>query len=166
MLKSVFSLILYCLLPVAALAGPEAAEPEDAHDRVVTHGEFATKDSVHHAAIKAAVYDYFHGQGEASAERLNRAFAADHASMVGVTTNEAGEAVLRSWKDMGEIITAWSSNDNPPGATRDGEILSVSVVDDRLAVVLFRSTDRFYDALTLTLIDGEWKIIAKGFVLQ
>ncbi|MCI5045968.1 MAG: nuclear transport factor 2 family protein, partial [Aquisalinus sp.] len=123
-------------------------------------------DSVHYDAIKAAVFDYFHGQGEASAERLNRAFATEHASMVGVSRDDTGAETLRSWKDMGEVLNAWSSNENAPGATRDGEILSISLVDDRLAVVLFRSTDRFYDALTLTLIDGEWKIIAKGFVLQ
>ncbi len=156
MLKSVLSFIVLSLLPVAALAG----------DKVVSHGTYTHEEGPHHAAIKAAVFDYFHGQGEASAERLNRAFAAEHASMVGVTRDDTGTETLRSWKHMGKVLDAWSSNDNAPGATRDGEILSISVVDDRLAVVLFRSTDRFYDALTLTLIDGEWKIIAKGFVLQ
>ncbi|MEL7487930.1 MAG: nuclear transport factor 2 family protein [Pseudomonadota bacterium] len=117
-------------------------------------------------AIKAAVYDYFHGQGEASEERLFRAFAAEHASMVGVVKNDAGEEMIRSWKDMSGVLSNWASNDNPPGGERDGEILDLHIQDGRIATVLFRSTDRFYDALTLAKVDGEWKIIAKAFVLQ
>ncbi len=117
-------------------------------------------------AIEAAVLDYFHGQGEASAERLNRAFAGDHATMVGVMKNDDGEEMVRSWKDMNEVIANWSSNDNPPGGARDGEILDMHIVDGRIATVLFRSTDRFYDALTLAKVNGQWKIIAKGFVRQ
>lgn len=119
-----------------------------------------------HAAIVAAVLDYFHGQGEASAERLNRAFAGDHATMVGVMKNDDGEEMIRSWKDMNEVIANWSSNDNPPGGARDGEILDMHIVDGRIATVMFRSTDRFYDALTLAKVNGQWKIIAKGFIRQ
>lgn len=118
------------------------------------------------AAVEAAVFDYFHGQGEASAERLQRAFADDHASMVGVVEDDAGNPVLRSWKDMSQVLDNWAANDNPPGGGRDGEILSMEMVDGRLAVVLFRSADRFYDALTLAKVDGEWKIVAKAFVVQ
>ncbi|GJL95712.1 MAG: hypothetical protein DHS20C05_21170 [Hyphococcus sp.] len=118
------------------------------------------------AAIKAAVMDYFHGQGEASEERLFRAFAADHATMVGVTKNDAGEDAIRSWKDMNEVLTNWASNENPPGGDRDGEILDMHITDGRIATVIFRSADRFYDALTLAKVNGEWKIIAKAFVLQ
>ena len=65
------------------------------------------------AAIKAAVYDYFHGQGEASEERLFRAFAADHASMVGVVKNDDGDEELKSWKDMSEVLTNWASKRQP-----------------------------------------------------
>ncbi|MEM9688661.1 MAG: nuclear transport factor 2 family protein [Pseudomonadota bacterium] len=120
----------------------------------------------HEAAIRAAVFDYFHGQGEASAERLNRAFAADSATMVGVVRDADGKESVRAWKDMTSVLANWSANDNPPGSEREGEILSMDIVDDRIAVVLFKSTDRFYDALTLVYIDEEWKIIQKAFVLQ
>ncbi len=118
------------------------------------------------AAIEAAVFDYFHGQGEASRERLFRAFDADNSSMVGVTRGEDGSETVRSWKDMSEVLSNWAANENPPGGNRDGEILSMDVVDDRIAVVMFRSADRFYDALTLGKVNGEWKIIAKAFILQ
>lgn len=118
------------------------------------------------AAIEAAVFDYFHGQGEASTERLFRAFDADNSTMVGVTKAEDGADLVRSWKDMNQVLSNWAANQNPPGGDRDGEIISMNMVDDRLAVVLFRSADRFYDALTLGKINGQWKIIAKAFVLQ
>lgn len=117
-------------------------------------------------AITTAVLDYFHGQGEGSRERLFRAFNAEHAAMVGVVRNDAGEENVRSWKDMTEVLTNWSANQNPNGGNRDGEIISMNIVDDRLAVVLFRSTDRFYDALTLGKVDGQWQILTKAFVLQ
>lgn len=127
---------------------------------------FAEAGDADKSAIKAAVMDYFHGQGEASEERLFRAFAAEHASMVGVVKNDDGDEMIRSWKDMGQVLSNWAANENPPGGDRDGEILDMHVVDGRIATVLFRSTDRFYDALTLAKVDGEWKIIAKAFVLQ
>lgn len=117
-------------------------------------------------AITAAVFDYFHGQGEGSRERLFRAFDADNSTMVGVVRSDDGKEAVRSWKDMNEVLSNWSANENPAGGNRDGEIISMNMVDDRLAVVLFRSTDRFYDALTLGKVNGQWKIIAKAFVLQ
>ena len=118
------------------------------------------------AAIEAAVFDYFHGQGEASAKRLNRAFAAEQATMVGVSRDDDGNESVVARKDMTEVIANWSANENPPGGDRDGEILALEMVDERLAVVLFRSTDRFFDALTLANVNGEWKIIQKAFVRQ
>lgn len=117
-------------------------------------------------AIRVAVFDYFHGQGEASRERLFRAFDADNSSMVGVVRADEGGEAVRSWKDMNEVLSRWAANENPPGGDRDGEIISMNMVDDRLAVVLFRSADRFYDALTLGKVNDDWKIIAKAFVLQ
>ena len=116
-------------------------------------------------AIEAVVYDYFDGQTEGSAERLNRAFHEDSA-MFGVITNDEGEEFLNVWPEMGDVLSAWSSNPNPEAAPRDGEILSVQVTDDRIATVHFRAADRFYDTLTLVKIDGEWKIAAKVFVVQ
>ena len=117
------------------------------------------------AAIEAVVLDYFDGQGEANLERLQRAFHPD-ASMFGVMTNEDGESSLRVWPKMSDVITNWAANENPPGAGRDGEVLSIEIVDERLAVVTFRYADRFYDAFTMVKLDGQWKIAAKTFVRQ
>lgn len=117
-------------------------------------------------AVEKVVFDYFHGQGEASEERLSRAFATDKASMIGVVRNENGEETLRAWKDMEKVVENWSANKNPPGTGRIGKILDVNIVDGRIATVMFKSSDRFYDALTLAKLKGQWKIIAKAFVLQ
>lgn len=132
----------------------------------VAHADHHKGDKADKQAIRAAVFDYFHGQGEASAERLFRAFDAENSTMVGVVRGENGAESVRSWKNMTDVLNNWASNENPPGGDRDGEIISMNMVDDRLAVVLFRSADRFYDALTLGKVDGQWKIIAKAFVLQ
>jgi len=129
---------------------------------LTTQAETAT-DKV---AIEAAVNDYFQGQGEASETRLFRAFAADHATMVGVVKDDDGKEFIKSWKDMNSVLNKWAANKNPVGGDRDGEIISMNIVDDRLAVVLFRSTTRFYDALTLAKLNNEWKIIGKSYVLQ
>ena len=116
-------------------------------------------------AIEAVVLDYFDGQGEASLERLQRAFHPD-SSMFGVVTNDDGEADLRVWPKMSEVIENWAANETPPGAGRDGEVMSIDIIDQRLAVVTFRYADRFYDAFTMVKLDGQWKIAAKTFVRQ
>jgi len=116
------------------------------------------------AAIEAVILDYFDGQGEASLERLQRAFDSK-ASMYGVVTDDAGQQSIRVWP-MDETMQAWASNDDPVGAGRDGEVLSIEIVDSRLAVATFRYEDRFYDAFTLVKVNGAWKIAAKTFVRQ
>lgn len=115
-------------------------------------------------AIEARVFDYFDGQGFADADRLDRAFA-DNATMHGVVSADDGAQTLRQWPDFQETLKSWGSNDNPPGE-RDGEIISLSVVDGRIATVQFRSADRFYDALTLVKVNGEWVVATKVFVRQ
>ena len=114
--------------------------------------------------IKAAVYDYFDGQGDASFIRLDRAFA-DNASMFGLATDENGDDYNRVWPDMNEVIENWASNPNPVGG-RDSDIISMAVTDGRIATVHFRSADRFYDVLTLVKVNGEWEIASKVFVNQ
>lgn len=115
-------------------------------------------------AIRAVIDDYFDGIGAADAERLNRAFAADKAAMVGVAKNEDGSRELKSFPDMEEVIANWAGNPNPEGTGRDGEILDIKVVDGQIAMVAFRYKDEYYDVLTLVKLDGQWKIATKTFV--
>ncbi|MEM9234913.1 MAG: nuclear transport factor 2 family protein, partial [Pseudomonadota bacterium] len=114
--------------------------------------------------VRDAVYDYFEGQGERSEERLSRAFAVDHARMTWVQKDDDGTEAVTS-VPISEIIPRWSEGE-PSGEARDSEILSMEIVDGRIATVMFDSNGRFYDALTLAKVNGEWKIISKAFVRQ
>ena len=86
--------------------------------------------------------------------------------MIGIMEKDGGGEEIRSWKDMTQVISNWAANKNPPGGARDGEILNMFVHDGRLATVVFRFTDNYYDSLILAKVNGEWKIVAKAFILQ
>lgn len=114
-------------------------------------------------AIEGVIQDYFDGIGAADAERLNRAFAAPTAAMVGLSKTREG-VELRAWKEMETVIANWAENTEPEGAGRDGEIIDMIVADGRIATVMFRYKDEYYDVLTLLKVDGVWKIVTKTFV--
>jgi len=141
--------LLACLAALLFLGAPALAQP-----------------SADEQAITRAVFDYFNGQTVGSAEQLNRAFAADNATMVGLVRAQDGTESLRTSRDMNEVIASWSATPNPNAPARSGEILDMHIVDGRIATVLFRSTTMFYDALTLIKIDGQWRIVAKAFIRQ
>lgn len=116
--------------------------------------------------IRALVFDYFHGQGEHSRERLERAFAGDNATMVSIIPSQAGPETVRTFHDMNDVIDNWVESPNPANGARDGEIMEVHIFEGRLATVFFRYEDRYYDALTFAKINGVWKIVSKVFVRQ
>jgi hypothetical protein len=119
------------------------------------------------SAIERTIRDYFEGHGTADRKRLENAFAVDAASMVGAVKNKNGYTELKAWKDLSKVVDRWSNNPNPGGADRNGEIVSLNVVDGRIATVIFRFTDEYYDAFTLLkLDDGSWKIANKTFINQ
>lgn len=117
-------------------------------------------------AIRAAVLNYFHGQGAHDRQRLRQAFARDNATMVSVMPNQQGVDTVRTFHDMNEMIDTWVGASAPPDPNRDGEILEVHILDGRIATVFFRYTRQWYDALTLTKINGEWKIVSRVFIRQ
>ncbi|MEM9013548.1 MAG: nuclear transport factor 2 family protein [Pseudomonadota bacterium] len=116
------------------------------------------------AAIESAITDYFDGIGAADAERLNRAFAADKAAMVGVVKHDDGAREVMAFPDMTQVIAGWAGDPDPEGLGRDGEILEMKVVDGQIAMVMFRYKDEYYDVLTLVKVDDVWKIVTKTFV--
>ena len=124
----------------------------------------ASENTDDKAAIENAIEDYFDGIGAADATRLNRAFAAENAAMVGVIKHQDGVRELKSWPDMEAVIANWAGNENPEGTGRDGEILDMKIVDGSIAMVMFRYKDEYYDVLTLVKVDGVWKIATKTFV--
>ena len=83
-----------------------------------------------------------------------------------VSQNDDGEEYLRVWPEMSDVIVNWSEMSLPDAPSRDGEIVNIDMAGGRIAAVMFRSTDRFYDALTLVKIDGQWEIPSKVFGCQ
>ncbi len=114
--------------------------------------------------IKAAVMDYFEGQGEASRERLDRAFETNVADMLTIAKNDNGEDYIREW-DMADVVVRWSEGE-PVTEPRVGRIMNMQIIDGRLASVTFDSNGMFYDLLTLAKVNGQWKIINKAFIRQ
>ena len=124
----------------------------------------ATESKEDKQGITTAVFDYLNGYKQANFDLLDNTFSSK-ASMFGVVKNDAGEEALDVWPDISEVIGRWSSNENPPGDL-DGEILHMNVVDGRIATVLFRFGDGYFDALTLVKVAGKWEIAAKVFIFQ
>ncbi|MEM1191779.1 MAG: nuclear transport factor 2 family protein [Pseudomonadota bacterium] len=115
------------------------------------------------AAIAAAIQNYFDGIGGADAEQLQTAFDVDHATMVGLIKNEDGSRAMIKAPNMAAVVGNWASNKSPEGKGRDGEILDMTIVDGKIAMVMFRYKDEYFDVLSLLKIDDMWKIVSKTF---
>ncbi|MEM9168337.1 MAG: nuclear transport factor 2 family protein [Pseudomonadota bacterium] len=149
------------LLAILTLvAAPAFAGAAAAHD---VKQDKQRGDEADREAIKVVIQDYFDGIGAADRARLDRAFAVDNAAMVGMVKTDAG-GEMRAFKDMDAVIANWASNEAPEGVGRDGEILDMMITDGRIAAVMFRYKDEYYDVLTLLKVGGEWKIATKTFL--
>ncbi|MEL6362120.1 MAG: nuclear transport factor 2 family protein [Pseudomonadota bacterium] len=114
------------------------------------------------AVIETVIQDYFDGIGAADRERLERAFAADKAVMVGLGKSGPDTREHYAYTDMNAVIDNWVANKTPEGTGRDGEILDMWVRDG-IAGVFFRYKDEYYDIRTLLKVEGEWKIATKTY---
>lgn len=111
--------------------------------------------------ITESVMNYFDGIGEASKQRLDKAFNLK-AQMITPSQNKQGESELKVWEIV-PTIKHWSDG-KPAKKERIGKILNMHIMDSRLASVSFDSNDEYYDLLTLAKMDGEWKIINKAYI--
>ena len=118
------------------------------------------------SSIETVIFNYFEGNGTADRERLSLAFDEKLSSMGGIVKNDKGIAERKKWNDMSAVLDGWAANKDPKGAGRDGEILSMNVIDGRIATALFRYTDQYIDAFTLIKYNGKWKISSKTFIEQ
>ena len=118
------------------------------------------------AEIKAVLYDkYLGGQKKGDAALLKGAFHSD-SIMFRPDKTEDGKISLRTWTDMHSVVEGWAKKSRPSMDFKNYEILSISAVDERMAVVLFKFNESVYDAMTLVKIDGEWQIAAKVYIEQ
>ena len=149
------------LVNACAPAGANADVEKAANASSVMHMSSETK-----AEIKAVLYDkYLAGQKEGSADLLKGAFHVD-SIMFRPDKNEDGKTSLRTWTNMHSVLEGWAKRSNPNMDFKNYEILSISAVDERMAVVIFKFNKSVYDAITLVKVDSEWQIAAKVYIDQ
>ncbi len=118
------------------------------------------------AAIRNVLYDhYLGGQKQQSAALIQKAFHKDSVMMLPVV-DDAGKSTLKKWLDMHKEVSSWASPGNPSLDFENFEVLSMSIIDQRMAQVMFKYNDMVFDAITLVKIQDEWVIAAKVFIPQ
>ena len=116
-----------------------------------------------YAGIKAALDDYFDGLRLADRQRLERAFAVEHAHMKAYLKDAHG-ARVESSRPMNEVIDEWVAREPNPALT--GAITSINIYSEVGAQATFDFDGRYTDAFQLAKIDGQWRIMTKFYVDQ
>lgn len=125
-----------------------------------------SESSESYAEIRNVLYNrYLGGQKDSSVETIRRAFHSDSV-MFFPRSDKAGKSYLQKWTDMHSTVVQWAEPGAPDLNFDNFEILSMDVVDERMAVVIFKIEDRVYDAITLLKIENDWKIVSKVYIRQ
>lgn len=165
-LDSLFTLLSVSLLGAAAIAcAPSSASQECAASPELLD-PVAPPSEQERAGIEAAIQHYLHGIAEPDRARLEQAFNSEHATMVRAVRNEAGIIEVSNFKDMVAVLDEWGAREEPPRGALDSEILSIEVIDGRLALVSLRYWNTVYDALILARVGERWEIVAKAYTDQ
>ena len=167
---SSFKVLLLVTSLSLGLSACGSAEPDVNKENMKNMKETASSNmpgsSESYAEIKSVLYDsYLGGQKNSSVETIRRAFHSDSVMMF-PQSDEAGKSYLQKWTDMHSTVVEWAEPGNPDLNLDNFEILSMDVVDERMAVVIFKIEDRVYDAITLLKIENDWKIVSKVYILQ
>jgi Putative lumazine-binding len=114
-----------------------------------------------HAAVVAVLQDYFDGLHHSDTQRLRRVF---HPEAVYATASGGAPLVLR----MDAYFPIVDARPSPAskGQARTDEILSIEFIGPFTALAKLRCSippKHFVDLLTLILVDGRWRVIAKVF---
>lgn len=137
------SILISLLISLASFSGFASASAE--------------KDS-EHAAIAKVTYEYFDGLHLGNSKLMNKAFDMENGQ---VKSLEDGKINAVTLKTFSNYFTEKSDQ------TWQGKILSMDVVDDRMAFVKFdfdTPETHYIDYLILLKIDGQWKITNKAYV--
>jgi dsDNA-binding SOS-regulon protein len=118
------------------------------------------------AEIKSAIFDqYLLGQKLQSAETIQKAFNPDSVMLYSYKDKSENYRLERSL-DMHATAKEWAEQSSPDLDLSKFEILSLDIVDDRIAVATLKVEERVFDALTLVKEGDEWKIASKVYILQ
>ena len=159
--KIIITLPLIGLLSACA---PSTSNTDAAH--AVSSSSVLHMSPETQAEIKAVLYDkYLGGQKQGEPALLQSAFHPD-SIMFRPDKTESGKTSLRKWTDMHTVVAGWAEKANTDLDYKNYEILSISAVDERMAVVLFKFNTSVYDAMTLVKVDGKWQIASKVYIKQ
>ncbi len=118
------------------------------------------------AEIKSVIFDqYLLGQKMQSAETIQKAFSPDSVMLYSYK-DEAENYRLEQSLEMHDTAKEWAEQSSPDLDLSKFEILSLDIVDDRIAVATLKVEERVFDALTLVKEGDEWKIASKVYILQ
>lgn len=117
-------------------------------------------------AVKSVIFDqYLKGQKLQSADTIRQAFSPDSVMLFSTQDQENNYRLERSL-DMHDLVGEWARQSSPDMDLSKFEILSLDIVDERIAVVTLKVQERVFDALTLVKEGDEWKIASKVYILQ
>ncbi len=149
------------IIAAAALLGAPALAQDDGAEAAAV-GVATMSDAERDVRERAA--DYFLGGQDADQDRLARAFDLDNGHMKYVAANDDGTEELR----VVTLAEFRARNTTPSTVDRTGRILSLDIVDDKMAWVKFQIVypdgGQFIDYLLMYKTNGDWSIVNKMFV--
>lgn len=113
--------------------------------------------------IKETIQAYIDGFNKRDRRLLEEAFAVENAHMKSISTTENGEDRVRVTK-----IQDWIEKATAEGANRNAKvkILSITMVNDRIANVFLDFDGALFDMMLVAKIDNRWKILNKVSIYQ
>lgn len=118
------------------------------------------------ADIESAIFDkYLLGQKMKSADIISDAFHPESVMIYSGRDSE-GNGRFQRWLNMHETAVEWAEQSSTDLDLTQFEILSMNIVDNRMAMVVLKVQDRVFDGITLVKDGDEWKIASKVYIAQ
>ena len=117
-----------------------------------------------HELVTKVAKDYFNGMANGDLELLGQAFDMEYGDVKILDTDPKTQIHSIRRIPFSKFVNAFKGNANKPWTS---EILSVDIVDDRMALVklsLKTKKSHYVDYLTMYKRNGNWRIINKMFV--
>jgi len=162
-LRTILPIILVVFSLMASACSDTQAEPREISSKqldVMTASEKSRRD------IESVIFDkYLLGQKMKSVDTIRDAF---HPESVMIYSGQDGEGNNRfqRWLNMHETVAEWAEQSSTDLDLTQFEILSMDIVDDRMAMVVLKVQERVFDGITLVKEGNEWRIASKVYITQ
>ena len=128
---------------------------------ITTQAEAKPEVSNTHEAISQVAMDYFYGMANGDMELMSKSFDMEYGDIKYPISDPKTQKTVIEHFEFSEFVNVFKDNSNKPW---EGKILSIDVVDDRMAMVKFslKTKKRDYvDYLGMYKRDGNWRIVNK-----